>query len=643
VLFCWFSLDPPQLRARLNRTVSCLASRYRKVVEQSKCHPSLQFRSFVSPISVKTPACACVPVLDLVANTRQWCSMRDLSQGTVRFGVFEVDFKAGELRKSGTRLKLQQQPFQILRILLQHSCEIVTREELQEKVWPPDTFVDFDHGLYNAIKRLREALEDVREVPRFIETVPRRGYRFIGKLERASQRFRSIAVLPLENLSNDPEQEYFADGLTEALITTLAKIGDLRVVSRTSSMLYKRARKPLREIAKELEVDAIVEGTVLRAGNRVRITAQLIDPVEETHLWAESYERHLRHILDVQCEVGQAIAREVRVNLTPQERAVLAEVRTVHPEAYEAYLKGRYHWNQRPTEFQRAIELFQRAIAIDPAFAAAYAGLADCLTGLTSWGLMSKTASVNAKKLAQKALEIEPSLSEAHASLALANMYGYKFRDAEREFERAIELDPMNATAHQFFAFYLAMLGRHEEAYTEVHRALRLEPLSSIIRASVGFTYLYARRYDEAIQQCIETLKIDPQCSPAQGALGWAYRCKSLYKPAIAALQKRCQLWPGSVPMAWLGETYAAAGLRKEALKTLELLKDLATQQYVSSYGVARIYAALGESAETFRWLDSAYRERAEWMVLLKIDPCLDEYRPDSRFRDLIKRMHFPE
>src|SRR2546430_15265300 len=247
------------------------------------------------------------------------------SHGTVRFGIFELDADAGELRKQGTRMKLQEQPLQMLQVLLQRPGEVVTREELQQKIWPSDTFVDFDHGINNAIKRLREALGDPAETPRYVETLPRRGYRFIGKIECDAPRMRSLVVLPLENLSHDPQQEYFADGLTEALITTLAKIGELRVVSRTSAMLYKCVRKPLSEIARELEVDAIVEGTVLRAGHRVRITAQLIDASKETHLWAESYERDLRNVLALQSDLAQAIAREIQVKLTPQDQAHLGQ------------------------------------------------------------------------------------------------------------------------------------------------------------------------------------------------------------------------------------------------------------------------------------------------------------------------------
>src|SRR3989475_882004 len=334
-------------------------------------------------------------------------------RATIRFGVFEADFRAGELRKRGVKIKLQEQPLQILQMLLQHPGEVVARDELRQKIWPADTFVDFEQGLYNAVKRLRDALKDSAEKPRFIETLSRHGYRFIGTIDEGVRKIQSLAVLPLDNLSRDPEQEYFAEGLTEALITTLAKIGELRVVSRTSAMLYKGVRKPLREIARELEVDAIVEGTVLRAGRRVRITAQLIDAPKETHLWAESYERDLRDVLTLQAEVAQAIAREIRVKLTPVDEARLAKSHPVNPEAYEAYLKGRYYWNRRPATIAKAITCFEQAIAKDQIYAPAYAGLSDCLCSLGAWGLVSANEGCRkAKGLAQRALEIDHTLAE---------------------------------------------------------------------------------------------------------------------------------------------------------------------------------------------------------------------------------------
>jgi TolB-like protein len=365
------------------------------------------------------------------------------------------------------RVKLQDQPLQILRILAERAGEIVTREELRQNIWPSDTFVDFDHGINNAIKRLREALGDTAETPRYIETFPRRGYRFVGKIENEGARFRSLAVLPLENLSHDPEQEYFAEGLTEALITTLAKIGELRVVSRTSAMLYRGARKSVREIGQELQVDGIVEGTVLRYGDRVRISAQLIDTRTDTHLWAESYDRHLRDVLELHSELAQAIAKEIRITLTPLDRAHLAEPQTVDPQAYEAYLKGRYHWNRRTGDgLPKACSYFREAIAKDPNFAAAYSGLADSVSGLGIFGFVSPAEGFGkARGLALRALELDPGLSEAHASFAWISLwYDFDFPMAEREFERAIELNPRYATVHGWFGWYLALMGRYEEA-----------------------------------------------------------------------------------------------------------------------------------------------------------------------------------
>ncbi len=561
----------------------------------------------------------------------------------VRFGLFEVDFRAWELRRRGVHIKLQQQPLQVLQILLEHPGEVVTREELRRRIWPADTFVDFEQGLYNAIRRLRDALGDSAEKPRLIETLSRRGYRFIGTIDAGPRRIESLAILPLENLSRDPGQEYFSEGLTEALITALAKVGGLRVVSRTTVMQYKDVRKPLPEIARELHVDAVVEGTVLRVGERVRITAQLIDAARETHLWAESYEQDMRDVLALQSEVVRAIAREVRVKLTPQEDAHLAQVLPVDPDAYEAYLKGRYRWNRRPAEIREAVKYFQHAIAKDTSYAAAYAGLADCLSALSAWAILpASEGCVKAKALAQKGLELDYSSAEAHAALAFATLYHYDFSAAEREYERAIEINPRYAHAHHSYGYFLGVMGRYEEAYTELQRALRLDPLSSIFTAFLGFVYLHARRYNQAIEQFLKTLELDATSGAAQGGLGWAYCCNAQYELAIAALRKAIPLWPGSTCIAWLGEAYAAAGYPDEARKVLVQLDQLSRDRYVTPYGVARVYAALGEQEEALRWLETAYQQRAEWMVLLKVDPCFDTLRSHPRFQDLMCRMNFP-
>jgi TolB-like protein/Tfp pilus assembly protein PilF len=571
--------------------------------------------------------------------------MEHVSHGTVRFGAFELDFKAGELRKQGTRLRLQEQPLLMLQLLLNRPGEVITREELQQKIWSSDIFVDFDHGINNAIKRLREVLGDTAETPRYIETLPRRGYRFIGKIECAAPPMRSLAVLPLENLSHDPQQEYFAEGLTEALITTLAKIGELRVVSRSSAMLYKGVRKPLREIARELEVDAIVEGTVLRAGQRVRITAQLIDAANERHLWAESYERHLRDVLHLQAEVAEAIARQVRVKLTPQERAHLAQTQPVNPDAYEAYLKGRYHWLRRSSEeLPKAVQYFERAIEMDPTYAAAYAGLADSLSGLGVYFVAPDQGCGKAKRLALQALEIDPGLAEAHSSFAWATMwYDYDFVTAEREFERSIELSPRYATARMWYGFCLGMMGRYEESYTEFKRAIRLDPHDIFTYVAFGFASYCARRYDQAIEQFMKSLELDPTIAQAYCGLGWAYTYKSRHDAAIEAVSKALELSPrASLFLGFLGEVHAAAGHQDEAQKILDRLQELSKTRYVSPHFVGRIYLTLGKKDEALTWLETAYRERAALMVFLKTDPRFDEVRPDPRFQDLMRRMNFP-
>ncbi len=437
-----------------------------------------------------------------------------LARGAVRFGVFEADLHAGELRKAGVKIKLQKQPFQILQMLLEHPGEVITREQLQKAIWPPDTFVDFEQGLHSAIKRLREAVGDSADTPRFIETVPGRGYRFIGTIGSGAGRIKSLAVLPLENLSRDPEQEYFAEGLTEALITILAKIGALRVVPRTSAMQYKGVRKPVREIARELDVDTVVEGTVWRVGDRVRITAQLIDAPNEAHLWAESYDRDLRDILGLQSELAQAIAREIQIKLTPNDKAHFQKVHPVDPEAYENYLRGRYYFNKRGGDMlQKGIQAFQLAITRDPTYVAAYAGMADCLSLFGWFAFVSPEEGCGrAKRLALRALEMDPSLAEAHASLAWAvQHYDYDLLGAEREFRRCIELDPLYEPAHYWLAIDLAAMGRFEEAIEEAKHAVGLDPLSRAANTNLGYVYWCARRYNEMVEQCKKTLELHPE------------------------------------------------------------------------------------------------------------------------------------
>ena len=565
------------------------------------------------------------------------------SRGTVRFSVFEVDLRSGELRKQGVKIKLQEQPFQILRMLLEHRGQIVSREELRQRIWPADTFVDFDQGLHNAILRLRHALSDSAGIPRFIETIPRRGYRFIGNLGGFQGRIESLAVLPLENLSGEPEQEYFTDGLTEALISSLAKISALRVVSRTTAMHYKGTRLSLPEIARELRVDGIVEGTVLRSGMRVRISTQLIEARTDTHLWAESYDRNLRDVLELQSEVARAIAREIQVKLTPRERTELARARPVDPEAYEAYLKGRYHWNKRTAAgIKKASEYFAQAIEKDGNYAPAYAGLADCAATAGWWGFASpEEGGGRAKVAALKALEIDDTMAEAHASLGFAILhYDLNPSAAEKELRRAIEINPGYVTAHQWRASCVAATGRIAEALAECEEALRLDPLSLVVSMSYAGILWFAHRWEQQMQQAQKTLELDPTFAGGHLFLARAYEGKAMHEAAIGALQEGLKL-SNRAPtfVRELGYIYARAGQRDPALAVLRELEELSREKYVSPYWRAQIYTALNDKDEALRWLEIAYGERAALMVFVKVDPWLDDLHSDPRFQHLLHRM----
>ncbi len=585
---------------------------------------------------------------------------------TLRFGAFSVDLVAGQLRKHGHRIKLQQQPFQVLAMFLNRPGEAITRDEFQKRLWPADTFVDFDHGLNIAINKLREALGDSTEEPRFIETLPRLGYRFIAPVEQAdteseatatasakpaarpqyflpavlagtivltaaialkvggwrerllgrpaSPRIESLAVLPFQNLSHESEQEYFADGMTEELITELAQIGGLKVISRSSAMQYKGVNKPLPQIAKELNVDGVVEGSVLRSGNRVRITAQLIQAPMDRHLWAKSYERDLRDVLALQDDVAQAIASEVKTELTSHERLRLTSPRSVDPEAYEAYLKGRYYSSKRTEkELEKGIEYFQQAIEKDPNYASAYSGMADAYALLGYRGdLPSKEALSRAKAAALKAVGLDESLAEAHASLAfIAETHEWDWPTAEREYKRALELNPGYAEAHNWYAGYLMYLGRFEEGIAEAKRARELDPLSLAINNALGGRLLLAGRDKEAIEQIQKTLEMDPNFAPAHNRLGWAYLGKGMNEEAIAEFQKEMAL-SGSDPEVSmdLGYAYAVVGKRDEAKRILAELKRKRERNFVSPAALGIVSGALGEKDEAFAWLEKAYEVR---------------------------------
>jgi TolB-like protein/DNA-binding winged helix-turn-helix (wHTH) protein/Flp pilus assembly protein TadD len=628
------------------------------------------------------------------------------SRVRLRFGVFEVDLRAGELRKHGVRLRLQEQPFQVLAMLLERPGETVTREELRNRLWTGDTFVDFDHGVNKAVNRIRDVLGDSATSPRFVETVARRGYRFIadvavvgapvarsetrtedlvpvasesvapvppspfprrlrrwhpwaftgialalaslavvfGMLQRRNQPapIRSLAVLPLENLSGDTSQEYFADGMTDELIATLGQISALRVISRTSVMPYKRARKPLPLIARELNVEALVEGTVLRSDGRVRITAQLIEARDDKHLWSETYDGDLRDTLTLQNKVARAIAEQIRVNLNTQEQATLRHGRLVDPEAHEAYLKGRYFWNKRTgPDFDKAVEYFGRAIERDPNYGQAYSGLADTYALLGDWEygvLAPKEAFPRAKAAAVKALQLDNTLGEAHTSLAFClDGFDWDPKSADNEFRRGIELNPGYATAHHWYAWHLALLGRNNDAIVEMKKAQTLDPLSLIINADLAELLLIAHFTDDSIQQSRKTIEMDANFALAHNQLGLAYLRSQRHDEAISELRKAVQLSAGSPTCtANLARAFAVSGRKDEAARLLDDLKHLRAA-YSNASEIAVVYAALGDNDQAMTWLEKGYEERFNPGVLLR--PGFDPLRADRRFQELERRI----
>jgi TolB-like protein/DNA-binding winged helix-turn-helix (wHTH) protein/Tfp pilus assembly protein PilF len=645
----------------------------------------------------------------------------------LHFGVFEVDLKACELRKHGLRLKLPEQPFQVLVVLLEKPGEIVTREELRNRLWPSDTFVDFDHGLNNAVMRLREVLGDSSENPRFVETIPRRGYRFIAPvkgsafpvpttsdsevesglvpieamsqlvqgatLEATSQpasirrqpsttrlaiwitailtvvgllgavlihysrvganktsqaRNKSLIVLPIENLSGDKDQEYFADGMTDDLIANLAKIRSLRVISRSTAMAYKGTRKPLSQIASELNVDAVFEGTVLRVGNRVRITAELVQVSTDRHLWAETYESQMGDILALQNRVSSAIVNEIRINLTPEDQERLARNPAVAPEGYENYLKGRYYWNKRSDEnLTRAIGYFEQATHQDPQYALAYAGLSDCYAIISAeiFGTMpAADAAPKAKAAALRALEIDPKLSEAETSLATVKFnYDWDWSAAAAGFAKSIQDNPSYATAYQRYSLYLMAMGRPEDSVEQINKARELDPLSISINFSLGWRFYMARQYDRAIEQLRNTLEMDPSYELPHLVLGLSYAQKGNFGLAIPELRKAVELSHGTPLMtSALANAYARSGNKAEAERLLADLITESKRQYVSPYYFAVVYVGLGKPEEAIDWLEKAFADRSNGLVFLKVEPELDDLRSNPRFVVLQQKLNFP-
>jgi len=598
-----------------------------------------------------------------------------------RFGAFAVDVRTGELTNAGQRTPLRDQPLQLLLALLERPGQLVTREELTRRLWPAETFVDFDRGLNKAMNHLREALSDSADHPQFIETLPRKGYRFIapvtldaqdgetaveaappartrsrlwlptaaafiaaigvafavdvggvrrwiGGRPAAAPHIASLAVIPLDNLSGDPEQQYFADGMTDALITDLAKIGSLRITSRTSVMRYKQTKRTIKDIGRELDVDAVVEGTVTRAGSRVRITAQLIQVSTDMHLWAETYERDVSEVLELQREVATDIARRIDVVVRPLDRP-----RVVQPEAYGLYLKGRYAFYQYTSQgWQRAIEHFTRAIERDPTFASAYSGLADTYVVAGAYdAIPADEALTRGKAAAAKALELDEGLAGAHYALATAHTwYDWDWASAEREFHRAVQLDPNDALGRNWHGGYLSLRRRHQEAIAEHERARDLDPLSLIVNANLGRALYWARRYDEASTQARRTLALDPRFGIALFWLEGSLRHQGLLKEAVALRQQVST--PERAQM--IARTFERDGFPA-------LLRECGAAYRDSGSLViaARCYAQSGDTGQALALLEACSLRRCSALVNTMVEPDFDVLRPEPRFQQLLRKV----
>ena len=611
-----------------------------------------------------------------------------------QFGPFRLDPVKRRLLRDGEVLKLTPKAFETLLVLVEQKGKTIEKNELLEKVWA-GTIVE-ENNLNQCITALRKSLGDSRQESQYIATIPGIGYRFVADVRELEDpaaveqkpintdrrpMFRyallilvplvlavvgyvlltrdkspsptgaisSIMVLPLDNLSGDASQEYFVDGVTDALIGDLAKIRDLQVISRTSSMHYKGTKKSLPEIAREIKVDAIVEGSVQRSGDRVVIRAQLIHAATDHHLWIATYERPMRDVLDVQSEIAQTIARQIQIQMSPADEARLTTRHPVSPKAFDDYLQGRYlYWNKRTEEnLNKAISYFQNAIKEDPNYALAHVGLADCYSAL---GVVQVSAlpPLEARRLAEEnatnALALDPSLAEAHTALGYVKHYNWNWAAAEQDFKRAIDLNPSYANAHNAYASFLMSRGQIDESIAASNRARQLDPFSLSISAQRGFLLENARRYDEAIEQLRGVIAMDPNHYQAHWFLGHTYAANKQFEQAIAASEKAVELSqrsPGALGM--LGLVYGLAGRKDDANKVLNELLELNKRRYVTPAALANVYIGLDNKDQAFIWLEKALEERSNYIAYLKVFPILDPLRSDSRFASLVQRVGLPQ
>jgi len=573
----------------------------------------------------------------------------------IRFEDFEVNTRSGELLRRGSKVRLQNQPFQVLMLLLENAGEVVTREELQARVWEHDTFVDFDRGLNKAIHLLRRALRDRVIKPRFIENLPRRGYRFmvpvetveisaarLPKSQTSSRRIRleSVAVLPLENLSGDPAHEYFSDGTTAELISALARIGSARVISRMSAMAFKGTRKTVRAIARQLRVDAIVEGTVTRSDQKVRITAQLIHARSERLLWSGTFERDLCDILSLQAELAHVIAQQIHRVLEPPD----LPAPRVNSQAYELLLKGRFFRDKMtPPDLATSISFLTQAIELDPTYAHAYGELAQAFFYSGVFGVdHSAQTFAKARSAALKAIEFDESVATAHNSLAAIHIFhDWDWAAAEAESRRAVELNPGEPVGYVHLADYMSIQGRHDEAIEQFKHALQLDPISRVYLGGFALVLHRARRYMESIAECRKALEIDPRYPNAMWFLALSLEQTGNLQESIATLERVAELSHAPHFRALLGRAYALSGSQPKALEILNDLTTLSQRTYISPFDLAVIRAGLGDLTETFRLLEEAYDQRVFRIIELTF-PMFDNLRQDQRWKDLVSRIGLP-
>ena len=647
-------------------------------------------------------------------------SLQAIDRKVVRFGLFEVDLQQRILTKGGLRIRLQDQPFQVFALLLERPGDLVSREEIRQRLWPADTYVAFDDGLNTAIKKLRAALSDTADNPRFIETVPRRGYRFIAPIlspqgsdfelagaqartpqssdnddepaagslattdssgvhlpSRSSNRlrwilpaallillgaialtirarrnavtsgeeFQAIAVLPLQNMSADPAQEYVADGMTDEIITDLAKLAGPKVISRTSAMLYKRTKKSIPEIARELNVGAIVEGSVESSNGRIRVRVQLIRASTDQHIWAEAYDRELKDVLHLEADLAKDIASEIQVHLTPQQQRNLVGRGLTNPQAFQDYLLGRQYWAMRTEEsLHQAVEYFTRAIQEDPADARSYAGLAHCYIVLPMLTQVQFAESESkARAAAIKAIALDDSLAEAHLAMAEVKFYqDWDFAAAEREFHRTLELNPNYATGHQWYGEYLSVFGRHQEAIHELETAIALDPLSAIVHHQAGQTFREARQYDRAIQEYQRALKLNPDLYVSYEAMYWAYRRQGRFEEAARAMQGALPYWRADAgmdePLRELPLSVAKGGREGFLRQSIEIHKHFRD----GALYLARDYADLGDREEAFNQLARTFKENLGVRIWILTDVEFDSFRSEPRFQSLVAAIQSP-